>query len=110
MHIRVQLKGKCIFTETSMFQTFDGSDVAELLLSLLPTCADSEGNETKNLVSLTNPQPVLPEKVHEEFQLYVVSGRLKDALEHSLRHKDWGNAFMLAHTMGHKYVAVTQSR
>jgi len=92
------------------FQTFDGSDVADLLINLLPTVRNHHNRETKGLNSLTNPLKTPDENATEDLQMFMATGRVKDGLDHAIQTGLWGHAFMMASLMGPKYLGAVQTK
>ncbi|XP_057289952.1 uncharacterized protein LOC130612627 isoform X2 [Hydractinia symbiolongicarpus] len=89
--------------------TFDGSDVAELLISLLPS-VDMQGKESKQLSMLAHPPQNLEQENVEDFYMYLSTGRAKDGLEIAIHSGMWGHAFMLAAALGEKVLHHVQDR
>lgn len=90
--------------------TFDGSDVADMLINLLPTTQSSDGRDYKGFSTLCNPQHVPNGNAVEEMQLLLATGRAKDGLDHAIQSGLWGHAFMLGSLMGHKYLGAVQNK
>ena len=92
------------------FQTFDGADIADLLINLLPVCREQGGRETKGFSVHSNPVKMPDQSAVEDLEMLLATGRVKDALEHSVQAGLWGHAFMLGSLMGHKYLGTVQTK
>ena len=94
------------------YQTFDGADVADLLINLLPVTREAgiNGRETKGFSAHSNPVKLPDQTAVEDLEMLLATGRVKDALEHAVQAGLWGHAFMLGSLMGHKYLGIVQTK
>ena len=92
------------------FQTYDGSDIADMLIGLLPSLTTKSGKEMKGFSALANPVETPDEEAVEELQILMATGRVKDGLDHAVQAKLWGHAFMLGSVMGPKYLGAVQTK
>ncbi|XP_012566805.2 uncharacterized protein LOC100197480 isoform X1 [Hydra vulgaris] len=88
--------------------TFDGSDIADMLCSLISK-TEVDGVKKSPLVHSYTPR-VISEKNLEDYHQYMTTGQVRDGLEHTIRYEMWGHAFMLATSLGGRYLQLVQSR
>ena len=80
-----------------------------MLCALLPNI-EVDGVRSRSLSMLSHSPKVVSDKTLEEYHHYMGTGQIRDGLEHSIKYEMWGHAFMLATSLGGRYLHHVQSR